>query len=260
MNLFILTDLEGIAGVDSILHMDRSREEYAVARAALTKSLNLAVATAIDCGAKRVYYLDGHGGGGNLLDGEVDPRAEKCTIAKWQELLRDGAIDCQIELGAHTRAGTAGGFLDHTLSSVSIFHVKVNGREMSEVALHAALCGAYGVPIAAVLGDVAACEQAKEYLPGVVVGALKVASCRNFAKTYADADAVLAGTVAKALASYRDMAPFTVDGPCEVEYRFYRTDMCEDAMKRNGDAVTRTDARTLTKTVAKILRYEDLRI
>ena len=260
MNLFILTDLEGIAGIDSIHQMDRTREEYTQSRAALTRSINLAVATAIDCGADCVYFLDGHGGGGNVLDDKIDPRAKKCTIAEWQELLASGAIDCQIELGAHTRAGTEGGFLDHTLSSVSIFHIKVNGREMSEVSLHAALCGAYGVPIVAVLGDEAACEQAREYLPGVITGALKKASCRNRAQTYVDADEILKRTVTDALLHYKDAPIFTIKGPCEVEYCYYRSDMCEDAMRKNGDTVTRFGARCLRKTVAEIKRYEDFKI
>ena len=43
MNLFILTDLKGIAGVDSIEFMDRTGEKYPVAYKMLERSLNLAI-------------------------------------------------------------------------------------------------------------------------------------------------------------------------------------------------------------------------
>lgn len=259
MNVFILTDLEGIAGIDSIDQMDRSSEEYFNSRQKLTDSLNLAIETCKSQGAENVYFLDGHGGGGNVYDDKVDKRAEKCSIAQWQELLKEGEIDCQIELGAHTRAGTEGGFLDHTLSSMRIFYIKVNGREMSEVSLHAALCGKYGVPVVAVLGDEAACSQAKEYMPEVFTGALKKASRRNSAKTYDNADEILVKTIKKALENYKEVPLFKVAEPAEIEICYYRSDMCEEAIERKNGDIVRIDARRLKKQVKEIKKYEDLK-
>ena len=259
MNVFILTDLEGIAGINTIEQMNREGEEYASSRQKLTENLNRAIDTCIKSGAENVYFLDGHGGGGNVYDELVDQRAEKCTIAKWQELSREGKIDCQIELGAHTRAGTIGGFLDHTLSSTRIFYIKVNGREMSEVALHATLCGKYGVPVIAVLGDEAACMQAKEYMPDIYTGTLKKANCRNHAHTFANADEILVSTIEKALANYKNVPLYKVEEPAEIEICYYRTDMCEEAIERKNGDVERIDARRLKKTVEKIMRYEDFK-
>ena len=99
MNVFLLTDLEGISGVTDIEFMNRNGEKYEKARMFLSKSINLAVKTAFESGADRVYYLDGHGGGGNVFEELIDPRAQKCSIDEWQQLLREGKIDCQIELG-----------------------------------------------------------------------------------------------------------------------------------------------------------------
>lgn len=259
MNVFILTDIEGIAGINTIEQMNRLGEEYVASRQKLTESLNMAIDICIKNGAERVYFLDGHGGGGNVFDELVDKRAEKCTIAKWQELLREGKIDCQIELGAHTRAGTHGGFLDHTLSSTRIFYIKVNGREMSEVALHATLCGKYGVPVIAVLGDEAACVQAREYMPDIYTGALKKAVCRNKAETYENADEILVQTIAGALSNYKNVALFKVAEPAEIEICYYRSDMCEEAIERKNGNIVRVDARRLKKTVQDIKRYEDLK-
>lgn len=259
MNVFILTDLEGIAGIDSIDQMDRSSDEYLISRQKLTDSLNLAIDTCKSCGAENVYFLDGHGGGGNVYDEKVDKRGIKCSIADWQKLLREGKIDCQIELGAHTRAGTIGGFLDHTLSSVKIFYIKVNGVEMSEVSLHATICGKYGVPVVAVIGDEAACEQAKEYMPQVFTGSLKVANCRNAAKTKNNADEILVETIKCALENYKSVPTFKVLEPAEIEICYYRTDFAEDAIERKNGDIVRIDARRLKKEVKEITKYEDLK-
>ncbi len=259
MNVFILTDLEGIDGVNDIEFMDREGEKYALARTFLSESINLATEACFEAGADRVYYLDGHGGGGNVIDETVDHRAQKCSLAEWEELLRSGKIDCLIELGAHARAGTMGGFLDHTINSREWFSHKINGREMSELSMHAVLCGAYGVPVVACIGDETACEQAKEYIPNIVTGAIKKATCRNVATGYENADEILKNTVKTALARYREIPIYQIEMPATVELTFYRTDMCEATLARCGDEVKRVDARTLQKTVKRVTQYKDLK-
>ena len=259
MNVFLLTDLEGIAGVDDIEYMDRSGEKYARARGYLTQTINLAADTCFACGAEKVFFLDGHGGGGNILADEIDPRAQRCSLAEWQALLREGAVDCQIELGSHARAGTLYGFLDHTLTSKQWFCHKVNGREMSELSLHALLCGRYGVPIVGCVGDETACAQAAEYIPGIRTGAVKKASCRNQAVTYPDADAILVRTVREALKAWREIPLFVIPCPLTAEVTYYRTDMCDEAFARAAPGTERVDARTLRRTVERLEWYADLR-
>ncbi|MBQ9783990.1 MAG: M55 family metallopeptidase [Clostridia bacterium] len=259
MNVFILTDLEGIAGVNDIEYMDRTGEKYAQARRLLSRDTDLAAKTAFEAGAEKVYYLDGHGGGGNVLEELVDPRAKKCSLAEWQALMRDGKIDCLIELGSHARAGTIGGFLDHTVSSKSWFCHTVNGIEMSELSMHALLCGVWGVPVVACIGDEVACAQAKEYIPEIFVGAVKRSDCRNFAVTYDDCDEILVRTVKVALANYKSVPLYSTPLPAVVESTYYRTDMCEEVLAHCGDEVTRVNARTLRKTITQITKYEDLK-
>ena len=106
MNIFLLTDVEGIPGVNDISQMDRSGEGYQMARKMLCESINIAVEACFQNGASSVYYLDGHGGGGNVIEDQIDKRAVKCSIPEWQQLLKDGKIDYQIELGSHCRAGS----------------------------------------------------------------------------------------------------------------------------------------------------------
>ena len=260
MNVFILTDVEGIAGVDSIDYMDRHGELYKIAQKNLCHSINLSVDTLIKNGVDKVYYLDGHGGGGNVIEGMVDSRAIKCTVGEWCELLKLGEIDCQIEIGAHARAGTIGGFLDHTISSKTNFSISFGGVEMSEFSIHAILCAAYNVPIIAVVGDEAACNQAKEYVPDIYVGAVKRADERNVATTFSDADDILVSTIENALINRDKVSMISYSVPSELETVYYRTDMCESALKKATGNVVRKDARTLTKTIDKITNYTDFRM
>lgn len=174
INVFLLTDVEGIAGVDSITQMDRTSPEYENTRKLLSDSINKAVSACFEANADKVYYLDGHGGGGNVFEDLIDPRAQKCSLQEWVELLKSGSIDCQIELGAHAKAGTINGFLDHTISSKTIFSIKINGIEMCETSLHAALCGKFGVSVIAVIGDEAICRQVKDYIPACFTCAVKM--------------------------------------------------------------------------------------
>ena len=61
--------------------MERGIEDYKRACLALCHSINPATDTCFTCGADAVYYLDGHGGGGNVDESLIDPRAVKCDIA-----------------------------------------------------------------------------------------------------------------------------------------------------------------------------------
>ena len=177
----------------------------------------------------------------------------------WEQLLSDGMIDCQIELGSHARAGTLNGFLDHTITSKQWFCHKVNGIEMSELSLHSLLCTKYGVPIVACIGDETACKQAKEYIPDIYVGAVKNALCRNFAEDYENADEILTQTITEALENYKSVSLFNLNKPLEIELTFYRTDMCDEIYKRCSESVLRVDARTLRKQINDFTKYADLR-
>jgi len=260
MKVFLLTDLEGIAGVDSINQMERTDPCYRDICAMLEHTLNIAVDTCFQNGADTVYYLDGHGGGGNVNPENIDPRAIRCeNIHRWNELVQQQAFDCQMELGAHTRAGTVDGFLDHTLNSRRIYCIRHNGQEMSELSMHATLCAKYGIPVVAVTGDEAACLQAREYIPGIFTGAVKVAHRRNEAKTYPNANEILRDTVAQALQNWQSVPLIPFSEPVMVEQTFCRADYCEEALKNSPPDTQRLNARTLLKKAEHIALYKELK-
>lgn len=266
MNVFILTDLEGIPGVTSMDDIiPRGTETYARSCRMLEKTVNLVVQTCVENGAENIYYRDGHGGGGNIDPENIDPRAVQIDIDEWNELVPKGKIDCVLYIGAHARAGTLGGFLDHTFKSKVIFEFLLNGEPASELSYIAALHGAFGVPCALCVGDTVACEQAKEYIPEIRTAVVKHATERNFCQDLPNAEQIIKDAVVDALKNYPSIPPYKVSLPVTIQQTTYRSDMTDAlyaTIMANGNPkhVERVDARTLRRTATEINSYWDLRI
>lgn len=266
MNVYILTDIEGIPGITSMDDIiPRGTESYERSCRMLEKTVNWVVEACVENGAENIYYRDGHGGGGNIKDENIDPRAVKIDIDEWNELMPAGKIDCVLYVGAHARAGTLGGFLDHTFKSKVIFEFCLNGEPASELSFIAALHGAFDVPCALCVGDTVACEQAKEYIPEIKTAIVKHATERNFCQDLPNAEQIIKDAVADALKDYRNIPPYKLSLPITIQQTTYRSDMTDEIYARimaNGNPknVERVDARTLRRTATEIKSYGDLRI
>ncbi len=261
MNVFILSDVEGVTELDCIEKIDRESPLYKDTRAALMKDVNTAVAACFDSGAENVYVLDGHAGGGNFIEGELDSRACQINIVEMNSFAKAGKFDYCIELGAHAMAGTLGGFLDHTQNSRKWFEYSVNGIPMGEVEKHAVFFSEYGVKTVFVSGDEAVCREVRSFLPGVSTVAVKNASERNKAELYGAEESrkKIYDGIKKALSEPEKTEFIEYKKPIVVRLTLYRTDMCEDILAVSNDKnVKRLDARTLEKTIAGAENYADL--
>ena len=264
MNVFIMTDLEGVPGattIDAVKNISVP-ESYAHACRMLEKTLNWVIETCVENGAENIYFIDAHAGGGNIKDENINPRAVKVGMDEWAKLLQEGKIDCHLEVGSHARAGTLGGFLDHTFNSKVIFEYLLNGEPCSELSFGAALSGFYNVPCVLCIGDRVACEQAKEYIPEIRTAIVKEGTERNLCHELPNAEQIVREATADALKNYRNIPPYKLSFPITVQQTSYRTDMADRiyaAMVEKGQPVERVDARTLRKTVTEVNNYFDLR-
>ena len=68
-------------------------------------------------------------------------------------------------VGYHSRAGSGGNPLSHTMSSGKIERMFINGREASEFLLHGYVGAKHGVPMAFVAGDKELCREVIEVSP-----------------------------------------------------------------------------------------------
>src|SRR5690606_27822444 len=131
MKFFILTDIEGVAGVERFSET-RTRDESAKgpAMTQLAREVNACIR-----GIKEVYpeakidVWDGHGSGGlrpaDLVGGEYIPG----TVKPSKDLAGYAAM---LFVGQHAMAGTAFAPFAHTYSSLHVAYYKLNGYFIGE--------------------------------------------------------------------------------------------------------------------------------
>jgi len=249
--IYILSDLEGVSGVDDIRMMERETAGFKAAVMHLAADINAAIAGAFEAGASSVTVRDGHGGGGNLPDGVIDKRAKiipKRTIVELRECRR-APHDAALFVGMHAMAGTIASFLDHTQSSKAWFDYSINGRSTGEIGQLAATLGALDIPVQMVTGDEAACLEGTAFLGNIECVAVKRAISRNEARCYPleEIRKQIRVTAAKAVKRIGELACYRPPLPREIKLTLCRTDMAEEILARSGPNTERLDARTIRK-------------
>ena len=168
MKVVIISLFAGTAGVVHRDQIDPRSEApflYEEARTLMAREIEAAVTGAQQAGAQEIVVHDATGlatfhedllhPGATYVFGEEQQ-------ARFGEL---AAADAAVLLGHPAKAGAWGAVLCQTLAP-SIQRVRLNGQDLGTIGIHAALCGAYNVPVALVSGDNHACAEAEALLPG----------------------------------------------------------------------------------------------
>ncbi len=170
---FVRCDVEGASGVVSAEQAGGA--EQAFGRRMLMADLKALLDGLRKGGAQEVLIYDGHGQGLNVDPAELPPGASVVSgrppyRADWAGGLDDSCAGL-ILLGAHAAAGTQAALLAHTYDP-DIAALRLNGRELGEIGLEAAVAGEKGVPLLMISGDEAAVSEGCGIAPqalGVVV-------------------------------------------------------------------------------------------
>ena len=175
MNIYIMTDLEGISGITSREQVLPEASRYAEGRRLMVNDINVVVRACKEAGAEKVYVRDCHGGGMNVIWSELCEEADGYIIGYTGDDRFPCLDKCDavILLGYHAMAGTPGGTLEHSMSSTSIQNYHINGQQAGEVAIDAGIVGDKGKPVIMVSGDDKVCREAEELLPWVVTAEVK---------------------------------------------------------------------------------------
>lgn len=159
--------MEGVSGIVNAEQTSPGGPGYELGCAMMTAEANAAVMGARAGGASAVVVNDSHGSMRNLLIDQLDPSAQLISGSPKPSGMMEGLDDSfgvVFFIGYHARAGTARAILDHTYSGKVVAHVELDGRDVGEIGLNAALAGYYGVPVGLVTGDLAATEEARALL------------------------------------------------------------------------------------------------
>ncbi|MFS0553774.1 M55 family metallopeptidase [Brevibacillus sp. 179-C9.3 HS] len=176
MKVFISLDMEGISGLSEWEDVIPGRRHYEAGRRLLTQDVNAAIEGALEAGATQIIVNESHGPMNNIILEELHPQADVIRgffkpLCMMQGI--DSSCDAAFFIGYHGKAGTGDAVLNHTLSGLAIHRLMLNGKEVGEAGLNAAIAGAFGVPVVLVTGDSQTAKEVEEDIPGVFTVAVK---------------------------------------------------------------------------------------
>jgi D-amino peptidase len=189
MKIYMMTDLEGVAGVtdfeDRRTDTHDNHEKRMRMQRLLTGEVNAAIEGLFEGGATQVIVNDGHGGGYTIDFENLDSRAQIIhghDRPFWLPLL-DETCYATILIGAHAKAESPPATNYHTMSK-AIKDWSINGVSFGEMGLQAMIAGHYGVPMIFVSGEAYACEEISDLIPGIVTAAVKRGLSRRSAVSW----------------------------------------------------------------------------
>jgi D-amino peptidase len=230
VRVFIVSDLEGVAGIVKVGQTGGGAPMYEEARRLYTEEINAAVRGAKAAGATEIVVMDCHGAGGewsfnSLIPADLEEDCDFVVQEEWTEYTEylESGVDAALFVGMHAMAGTRTGVLNHTVSGQEWQNVWFNGRLVGETGINAALCGTWACPVVMVTGDTAACGEAVDLLgSGVVTVPVKSGfgsqSARNIAPKRART--MIEEGAKRALADSSSVDPYDPGSPCEIQVEF----------------------------------------
>ena len=156
-SVFIVTDLEGTAGVVSFAEQSYPDGRYFdAAKRLATAEVNAAVEGLLAAGVEDILVWDGHGAGGLIFEElhEAVRLLHGRPMPPWSRL--ESVIrryEAVAMIGQHAMAGTLTGNQNHTQNSRTVDYYKLNGRPIGEIAQVALYFGALGLPLIFLSGD-----------------------------------------------------------------------------------------------------------
>ncbi|MBD2864025.1 M55 family metallopeptidase [Paenibacillus oceani] len=245
MKFLIMTDLEGICGVDSFKQTrTNDNADKGPAMKQLARETNACIA-----GIRRAHpnaevtVIDGHGSGGlfpkDLEDGEYVryEQFQHDTLSQYRSLFY---------VGQHAMEGTINAPLRHTFSSVRVQYYRLNGVNIGEFGAFANWAGLNGVPTIFLAGDDKATLEAQMFVPGIETVVTKYGKGLE-AAVHRPSDEVLSDIeagAARAIERLSEIPPFVeFQPPFVFEARYYKPIDLEVWSKKPN--ITIIDERTI---------------
>src|SRR5215813_957915 len=244
MNVFIVSDMEGVAGITKWQQTSGGHAMYDEGRRLYTGEINAAVRGARAAGATEIVVMDCHGAGkgwtfNSLIPEELDPDCEYVVQNEWTEYTEflEAGVDAALFVAMHAMAGTRDGVLAHTVSGSSWWRLRFNGVEVGETGINAALCGTWGCPVLLVTGDEAACREGTALLgDGLTTVAVKKGLGQTSARMLVPARAreLIEEGARQALSDLEAVAPYDPGKPCEVKVEYKNTTAARQLRFQHG--------------------------
>lgn len=210
-------------------------KNFAFARLQATREADAAARGLFAAGATQVIVWDNHGGSLNLDYDLLDERADIALGVgfphRWPGM--DDTFAGVLFIGYHAMDNTADAAIAHTFSSTAYQWMKINGQEVGEMAIDAAVAGLRGVPPIFCAGDDKCVAEARGFFPGIETVTTKTALGWNAAvsKHPRRACAEIFDGVQRAMARLADFTPFAFTAPLSYDIRYKRIENAEAAAR-----------------------------
>jgi len=223
--IFILTDLEGVGGVNNPEEqLLPGQRRYDESRKLLVGELNAAVQGVLKAGASEVVIWDGHDGSRTLSIDDIPPEAKliqgKPTPANYY--LTDKRFDGILFIGQHAMAGAKNAILAHS-QSFTVQNLYLNGKAVGEIGQMAAIAGYFNIPVIMLAGDQAACDEILTVQPKAETVAVKVLAGKgsSLSLSHAEARKQIEAKARRAVERLSEFSPWKIEGPVELKFVYY---------------------------------------
>jgi len=244
--VYMVTDVEGVNGFFNWKDQGRPFESprWAETVKALTGEVNAAVAGLMEGGATEVVVADLHSNSRTLSTLDLEPRAKLLQGDNIPRTLgMDSSYSALVFVGQHPMAGAPGGVITHTGSFV-IDYISFNNRKVGEIGTRVMLAGYYGVPTIMLSGDVAACKELRDLVPGAECAEVKFGladdingNSAGISLSHAAACALIREKARRAMQRLGEFKPYRVAGPYELKVVFKKGHQAPQATKPGSERI-----------------------
>ena len=259
LKVFISVDMEGTVGSVTQDQLGPNGFEYSLVREYMTNETLAAIKAAKEAGATEILLGDSHGNGANVL---IDRLPEDVRIIRsWPRRMSmmagiDETFDAVIFLGYHA-SSTSEGLLAHTISGTTLTRVTLNGVNMPEAGINAAIAGHFGVPVVMISGDDAVIRETRSIIGDIEGAEVKKSLGFHSANSLSPAAAyeLIYEKVSASLSRLEDFEPYVLKKPVTLDVGFKHQLPVE--LLAYISIVERTDTRTIRFVGKDVIEVSD---
>ena len=223
MKIYIMTDLEGTAGVvDFESQTYPSGKYFEIAKGLATEEVNSACEGAFEAGIEEIFVVDGHGSGG-IIPEKIHPDVKLVHGRPLPKAFNlEQGWDAAFLIGHHAMNGTENGNLNHSYSSRDIVRMTLNGKEIGEIGMEIFLAGYFDIPVVLISGDEAGCKEAEMYNKSIEKAVVKWGITRTSAISVSPLKArkIIKQSAQKSIKRINEIKPIKFKGECNLTIEF----------------------------------------
>lgn len=222
MKIYIVTDLEGVAGVVSWDSHKGSFEDIE-AREWMTLEVQSAIEGAKESGVDEIIVAESH----KLIIDKLDKDIKLVLAGNLSPSYLSGldsSVDSVFIIGQHARAGVENGVLNHTGNS-AVFNTYLNGIVVGEAGFTMAYAGSLGVPVILFSGDREAVKEVKALVKNIETVIVKegISKYKSISIHPQKARELIKEAAKRAIKRRKEIDPFVLKPPYEYKQEFTTT-------------------------------------